>query len=183
MEKKKSLFKRHKILTGILCLFALLFISFLFSDSSSSNISPDKIITTPTKLLLPQDLEIDRIWRISNTTLSSNATGFIEGSQIKISKSENMESSSIELKAYRFDSINNSNEFYFQEKNKLDTRGISEWAIADNCFGVCKDALLSGYSEGICLRNNIVFYVYSVSSSTTYKSDGKNFMKIMLNKI
>lgn len=184
MKKQKSnWFRKHKILTGIFCLFALLFISFLFSDSSSSSISPDKLITIPTKLLLPQDSEVDRIWRISNETLFSNATGFNEGSQIRISKSENMESSSIELKVYRFDSINTSNEFYNQEKNRLDTRGKEDWYISTNCFGVFKDALLSGYSEGICLRNNIVFYVKSVSSSTSYKSDGKEFMKIMLKKI
>jgi len=51
------------------------------------------------------------------------------------------------------------------------------------CFGIKIDNTLSGYAEGFSFRNNIILYVKSTSSSYSYTSDGKKFMKIMLEKV
>ena len=181
-EKKESWIKRHKILTGILGFFAFLVVVGALSDSDvNSNYSEGELISIESHLILPQDLEIDRIWKVNDPiVISDNATGFIEGVEKKINKAYNFESTRITVKAYRFDSKDNADKFYAQEKEGIDIRGVKEWNLGTDCFGIEKDNLLSGYAKGFCVRNNIVLYIESVSSSYSYASDGKKFMKMML---
>ena len=192
-DKKKSWFRRHWFLTGILGFFLLLVIVSMFQgiiDSATGNAIKDsrsltnELIVTSANLLLPQDSEIDRIWRINDIeSITENTTGFIEGSKRSMSKAETLGGSSIITRAYRFDSINNANQFYDQEKQKIDIRGVKEWNLGSGCFGIDRESLLSGSAEGLCLRNNVVFYIRSASTSFYYVSYGKDFMKIMLKKI
>ena len=190
-EKKKSWFRRHWILTGIggFCLFFIMVGFFQgISDATKDTIkysgySKDGLIIASSNLLVPQDSEVDRIWKIGDiTSITTNATGFIEGFERKINKVESFEATHITPKAYRFDSSDNANQFYNQEKEKINVRGIAEWNLGIDCFGVEKDVVLSGYAKGFCLRDNVVFYIESTSSSYSYASDGKSFMKIMLKK-
>jgi len=133
---------------------------------------------------VPQDLEIDREWNIKEVPVDSiNFTGFIEGSEKQMSQSEFFGGSVVIARVYRFDSVDNANSFYAQEKTKIDIRGVKEWSIETNCFGIEKDNTLSGYAKGFCVRNNVVLYVKSVSSSFDYTGDGKKFMKMMLEKL
>ena len=191
-EKKKSWFRRHWILTGIggFCLFFIMVGFFQgISDATKDTIkysgySKDGLIIVSSNLLVPQDSEVDRIWKIGDiTSITTNATGFIEGAERKINKVESLEATHITPKAYRFNSANNANQFYEQEKEKINVRGIAEWNLGIDCFGVEKDVVLSGYAKGFCLRDNVVFYIESTSSSYSYTSDGKDIMKVMLKKV
>lgn len=190
-EKKKSWIRRHWIISIILGIPLLLVVLGIIvslsgnvSDSSTKNTSPDDLITTNSNLLVPQDSDVDRIWRIKViNSIKTNATGFIEGAEREMSKVESLEVSSIVTKVYRFDSVTNANQFYNQEKQRIDVRGVNEWDLGSDCFGIEKDVVLSGFAEGLCLRNNILFYIRSTSSSYDYASDGKNFMKLMLKKV
>jgi len=192
MEKKKSWFKRHWILTGIggFCLFFIMIGFFqgisegIDNEKKYSDYSQNDLIIANSNLLIPQDAEVDRIWGISNITkITTNATGFVEGSERRITKSETLGGSSIITKAYRFNSADNANQFYNQERKKIDVRGVAEWNLGSDCFGIEKDSLLSGATEGLCLRKNIVFYIRSSSTSYSYASDGKDIMKVMLKKV
>lgn len=191
-EKQKSWIKRHWILSSIMGFFLFFLIIGIFQGIGEStgdaikysSYSEDGLITASSNLLVPQDSEINRIWRIKDIeSLNAEATGFIEGTERKISKVESLEATHITTRAYRFDSINNANQFYNQEKGKINVRGVEEWNLGSDCFGIEKDVVLSGYAKGFCLRNNVVFYIESTSSSYSYASDGKSFMKIMLKKV
>src|SRR3989344_5287969 len=173
-SKKKSWFRRHWILSTILGFFLFFFIAGMFyemDNGSTGNAikdsnSQDNLIITDTKLLLPQDSEVDRIWQIKDiVSITLNATGFVEGSKRTMSKAEFLGGSSITTEIYRFDSIANAMQFYNQEKQKIDIRGVEEWGLGNGCFGIEKDSTLAGYAKGVCLRNNFVFYIKSVSSS------------------
>jgi len=193
MEEKRNWFRRHWILTSILGFFALSLVIGMFQEASNSitgnTIKDSKtlqedLITTDITLLLPQDLEIDRIWKINDIeAISTNATGFIEGAKRTMSKTEDFGGSSMIIKAYRFDSTSNAHQFYNQEKQGIDIRGVEEWNLGSDCFGIDMESFLSGAAEGFCLRKNIVFYIRSASTSYLYASDGKSFMKIMLKKV
>ncbi len=191
-EKKKTWIRKHPVLVGILGFFLFLVIIGIFQGISEStgnaikysDYSQNGLVTASSNLLVPQDSEIDRIWRISDIkSINIEATGFIEGAERKISKAESLEGSSIIARVYRFDSLDNANQFYNQEKQKLDVRGVEEWNLGSSCFGIKKDSFLSGSAEGLCLRNNIVLYIRSASTSYSYASYGKDFMKMMLKKI
>ncbi len=191
-DKKKSWFRRHKILTGIGGFFALLIVIGIFQGigdgvenaAKYSDYSQNGLIVASSNVLLPQDSEIDRIWEINDIkSTNTNATGFIDGAERKISKVEDLSGSSIIMKSYRFDSGTNANQFYNQEKQKIDVRGVEEWNLGSDCFGIEISSFLSGSVEGLCLRNNVIFYIESASTSYEYASDGKEFMKIMLNKV
>ena len=187
--EERSWIKKHKIFSGIMAFFLLLIgMSLLASvvdpDSTNNNLEEGKLISADSASLLPQDAEIDRIWRINNiTSIITNATGFIEGTERQINKAENLESTRVTARAYRFDSEENAYNFYDQRKGEIDVRGIEEWNLGNSCFGVKKDVVLSGYSKGFCVRNNIVLYMESVSSSYSYTNDGKFFMNIMIKKV
>jgi hypothetical protein len=193
MAEKRNWFRRHWAISTILGIFLLFLVVGMLQEASNSitgkvikesSSLQNALITTDASLLLPQNSEIDRIWRINEiTAIATNATGFIEGAERKISKTESLSGSSIIMKVYRFDSADNANQFYEQEKGKIDIRGVQEWNLDNGCFGIEKESFLSGAVEGLCLRENIVFYTRSSSTSYDYASDGKSFMKIMLKKI
>ena len=191
-EKKKSWFRRHPVLTGILGFFAFIIVIGIFQgisdgitgDAIKDSNSQNGLIIANSNTLVPQDSEIDRIWRINDIeSINVDSTGFIEGAERKISKAESLEGSSVITKAYRFDNPVNAEQFYSQEKQEIDIRGVNEWNLGSNCFGIEIDSFLSGSAEGLCLRNNVVFYIRSASTSYNYASDGKSFMKIMLDKV
>jgi len=189
---KKNWFKRHKILSSILGFFLLLILIGMLNgvndavenDMKYSGYSRNGLVTVNSNLLVPQDSEIDRIWKINDITfITINETGFIEGAERKINKVKSLESSHVIARAYRFNSVEKANQFYTQEKEKINIRGVEEWGLGSNCFGIEKDVVLSGYAKCFCLRNNIVFYIESVSNSYNYASDGKEFMNIMIKKV
>jgi hypothetical protein len=191
-NKNKSWLRKHWILSGILGFFLLFFVIGIFQGINESTYNAKKysdyskngLIVASSNLLLPQDSEIDRIWKINDITFTTiNETGFIEGVERKINKVESLESSHVTARAYRFNSVEEANQFYTQEKEKINIRGVEEWGLGSNCFGIEKDVVLSGYAKGFCLRNNIVFYIESVSNSYNYASDGKEFMNIMIKKV
>ena len=191
-DKKKNWFRRHWIISSILGFFLLLIGIGMFQGvgegvenaAKYSDYSQNGLIVANSNLLLPQDSEIDRIWEINDiTSLTTGTSGFVEGSERKISKAEDLSGSSIIMKSYRFDSGTNANQFYNQEKQKIDVRGVEEWSLGSGCFGIEISSFLSGSVEGLCLRNNVVFYVESASTSYEYASDGKEFMGIMLKKV
>ncbi|MDO8623245.1 MAG: hypothetical protein Q7R52_03280 [archaeon] len=190
-EKKKSWFRRHWILSGILGFFALLLVIGIFQGMGKatgdaikySDYSQNGLITANSNLLVPQDSETDRIWKISAIeSIDANTTGFIEGAERIISKAEDLGGTSVRTTAYRFDSAANAMRFYNQEKQKIDIRGVKEWNLGSNCFGINRESSLAGSAEGVCLRNNVVFYVRS-SSVYSYTNYGKDFMNIMLKRI
>ena len=187
-EKKKNWFRRHWIISIILGFFLFSIVIGAIQDIGNtakySDYSQNGLVVVNSDLLLPQDSEIDRIWKVGDIkSLSSNSTGFVEGAEREISKFENFESSSVTADVYRFDSLANAQAFYNQEKQGIDVRGVEEWSLGNSCFGIKKDVILSGYAKGFCLRNNVVFYIESVSHSTSYTKDGKDFMNIMLKKV
>jgi hypothetical protein len=189
-EKKKSWFRRHKILTGILGFFGFIMIigilqnAIEYAEIGYSNYNEDGSTSINSTLLVPQDEEVDRIWKIGNiTSITINASGFIDGSQRSISQSESFGGTSILTKAYLFDSIENANLFYNQQKEEINIRGVEEWSIGTDCFGIEQESFLSGAVTGLCWRSNIVFYVRSSSTSYDYASNGKEFIKIMLKKV
>ncbi len=186
-EKKKSWFRRHWIISTILGILLLLIIFGMIgslSENTSDYKAPNELITVSTNSLIPQDSEIDREWIIDPIeSISSDSTGFIEGFKRKISKVESFTGTTIVASVYRFDSVANANVFYQQEKQKIDIRGVKEWNLGNNCFGIDQEVLLAGSANGLCLRNNIVFYVESASNSFMYASDGKDVMVSMLKKI
>ena len=181
---KKSWFRRHWILTGILGFFIFLTILGMLSDSDiNSDYSDGELISIESHSIVPQDSEVDREWRIMDLVIDSNFTGFLDGSEKQMSKSETFGGSVVVARVYRFSSINNSNKFYEQEKTKIDIRGVEEWSLGIGCFGIERDNTLSGYAEGFCVRNNVVLYVESTSSSCSYTGDGKKFMNMMLKRV
>ncbi|GEM_PF-5584531 len=185
-DKKKSWFRRHWILTGILGFMALSFIIGTFQgikdEIKYADYSDNGLVIINSSLLIPQDSEIDRVWRVNDmVSITTNATGFIEGTERQIGKTEDFGGSSVIVKAYRFDSNINSNQFYDEEKQGIDIRGVKDWDLGEDCLGIQIDSILSGYAEGFCLRSNVVFYVRS--SSTSYSNEGKSFMKMMTKKV
>ena len=187
MKKKKNWFRKHWILTGFGVIILLIILFAMIggdSNSSFSTTNANELITINANSLIPQDSEIDREWMINPIqTTSVSSMGFVEGAERKISKAQDLSATTINLKAYRFDSIENANKFYEQEKEKINIRGVKEWNLGSGCFGIDKGVGLAGSAEGLCLRNNIVFYVKSSSSSFLYASDGKDFMNKMLKKV
>ncbi|MFA5070915.1 MAG: hypothetical protein WC511_00920 [Candidatus Pacearchaeota archaeon] len=182
-EKKKSWFKKHKILSG-LGIFVLLIIIISAANSRGDSTNSENTLSINSKDLLPQESEIDREWIFDpSTSITSTENGFVEGTELQVSKAESFSGSAITMRAYKFDNSENANNFYTQSTEKIDIRGVSDWDLGNNCFGIDQEAGLAGSAEGYCLRNNIVFYVESISSSFLYASDGKDFMKIMLEKI
>lgn len=187
-DKKKSWFRRHWILTIILGFILLVLAMSIFQNIGNktkyTDYSEDGLIVASSSIIVPQDSEINREWRISNiTSVAANPTGLIEDAERQMSKTELLERSAIITRAYRFDSIDNAQLFYSQEKTKIDIRGVKDWSLGVDCFGIKTDVGLSGYAEGLCLRNNVVLYVKSSSGSYSYTSDGKDFMNLMLKKV
>ena len=188
-EKKKNWFRRHWILSGIFLLFVIIGMFQEISNGAEdivkySGYSQNGLIVVSPNLLLPQDSEVDRIWRISDIkSINESAMGLSEGSTRTMSKAEDFGGSVVITTAYRFDSTANANQFYNQEKQKIDIRGVKEWNLGSDCFGVDRESIISGATEGLCLRKNVVFYTKSASSSWSYASDGKDFMSIMLSKV
>lgn len=181
-EKKKSWFKKHKILSG-LGIFVLLII-IISAANGSNSANPEETLSINSKDLLPQESEINREWVLgSYNSVSSSENGFVEGTELKISKVESFSGSTIIMRTYKFDSSENANNFYSQSTDRINIRGVDDWDLGNNCFGIDQETGLTGSAEGYCLRNNIVFYIKSGSSSFMYASDGKDFMGIMLKKI
>ena len=180
--------KKHKIFSGIMAFFLLLIgmslLANITNSDSTNNLEKGELIDIDSTNFFPQDAEIDREWRLKDIeALTIDSNGFIEGDELQVSKTESFSGTTVIMKVLRFDSIDNANSFYAQEKTKIDIRGVEEWGIGTDCFGIEKDITLSGYAEGFCVRNNIVLYVKSASGSYSYASDGKKFMKIMLGKL
>lgn len=187
-EKQKSWFRRHPILTILIVLFVgiplLIGIIGGFMGGISEGEKTSEPIMKSSVSLLPQDSDIDREWLIDPIeSISSDSEGFVDGAGRKIKKAETFSGSTVELKVYRFDSLDNANSYYTQEKQKIDIRGVKEWNLGNDCFGIDRDVSLAGTAEGFCLRNNFVFYTKSVSTSYLHASDGKEFMKTMLNNL
>ena len=185
-DKKKSWFRRHWIVTGILGLIALSLIMSIFdgigNEIKYADYSDNGLVIVNSSLLIPQDSEINRIWRVNDmVSIATDAIGFIEGTERQMSKTEDFGGSSVIVKAYRFDSNINANQFYSKEKQGIDIRGVNEWDLGEDCFGIQRDTILSDYAEGFCLRSNVVLYVRS--SSTSYSNEGKSFMNMMTKKV
>jgi len=181
-EKKKSWFRKHWFLTGFGGLILLIIIIAAFSGDTSYN--SNELILTDSKNLLPQENEIDREWILgSYDPLNSTDNGFIEGTMLKIIKKEAFSATVITMKVYRFGSFESASSFYNKEIQTIDIRGVKEWNLGTNCFGIDKEALLGGNAKAYCLKENVVMHVESASNSFLYAIDGKDFMKIMLKKI
>jgi hypothetical protein len=155
--------------------------------SRELNVNPNQskeVLSINSTSLIPQNSEIDREWTITSIKpININSTGFVEGAEREITKTRSFEKTVIDLKVYRFDTIENANKFYGQEKEKIDIRGVEEWNLGSGCFGIEQEIGLAGRVKGLCLRKNIVFYVKATSSSFLHIDEGESFMNIMLNKI
>jgi len=187
--EEKPWIKKHKIFSGIMAFFLLfigmsLLTNIIDPDSTNNNLEKGKLISVDSVSLLPQDAEIDREWRLKDVeALTINSNGFVEGSELQISKTESFSGTTVIMKVFRFDSIESAQSYYNQEIESIDIRGVGELKLGDNCFGIESDMGLSGSAQGYCLRNNIVIYLKSASSSFMYVSDLKDFQKIILKKI
>ena len=192
MKENKSWIKQHKILSGIIGFF-ILFISMgllgsIVGDETNINnrqsSDASNLITANSKSFLPQENEIDRIWILGDyEELKVNNSGFIEGTGFKITKREDFSVVQITMEIYRFESIKDAGLYYDQETFEIDVRGVEELNLGNNCFGIDRDTGFSGYAEGYCLKNNIVVYIKSSSSSFMYVSSLKEFKRIILNKL
>lgn len=183
-KKQKNWFRRHWIITSILAIVLLSIIVNVSGDKKVSHANENLLSTLSASNILPQDSEIDRQWLIDPIEpISSNLTGLDEASQRNVRKSEDFSGTSITMKTFVFDSLENSESYFDQEKTRLDVRGVDEWNLGNDCFGIDRSAGLSGKAEGVCIKKNVVVYVSSASSSFFYTSDGKDFMNLMLNKI
>jgi len=187
--EERSWIKKHKIFSGIMAFFLLLIGMSLLanvvdSDSVNNNLEEGKLISVDSASLLPQDVEIDREWRLKDIEdLIIDSNGFVEGSELQISKTESFSGTTVIMKVFRFDSVENAQNYYNQEVESINIRGVKELKLSDNCFGIENDIGLSGSAQGYCLRNNIVIYIKSAGSSFMYASDLKDFQKIILKKI
>lgn len=191
-NKNKSWFKQHKILSGIIAFLLLLLGMGLLGSAvdevpnTENNKSPEinNIIVTNSKSFLPQESEIDRIWTLgSHEELEINDSGFIEGTKFEITKTEDFSVTRVTMNIYRFESTTSAHLYYNQEIARIDIRGVEELNLGNGCFGIDREVGFSGYAEGYCLRNNIVIYLKSSSSSFFYVSDLKNYFNIILNKL
>ena len=144
----------------------------------------DNIIILNSKSFLPQENEIDRMWILgSYNELKINDSEFIEGTEFEITKREDFSVTRVTMEIYRFNSTIGAQSYYNQETARIDIRGVEELNLKSDCFGIDREVGFSGYAEGYCLRNNLVIYLKSSSSSFFYVSDFKDYLKIILNKL
>lgn len=197
MDKKKKMSLGKKIGIGIGIVFLLIIILGIIgsvvqqSDSTGISESSEQQLSTEKSALelLPKRADLSTEWQLSSNGTNEiiNATGFDSGSLLSLRKRSGSDVTSVTTHIYKFDSIENANNYYQSiVGSQKEEGGYSEdstFGIGANCYAGHQESLYSERAFVYCTKNNIVLYIRGTTSGFYAIDAAKEVAKVIASKI
>jgi len=123
--KERKLGRKSKAIVVTICIFLLFIIAgSLLGPSNNNNHSSEIVIQKSVDELLPTREDLPTEWRIGDRIrLTSNATGFIEGAELTITKIEGFGAAGVTIKIYKFNTTKEAEKYFIDLVTNLKAKG------------------------------------------------------------
>jgi|GEM_PF-2072999 len=188
VNERRLGYKSKAIIVTISIFLLLIIAGSLLSPSNNNNHSSEIIIQKSADELLPTREDLPTEWKIGDRIrLTSNATGFIEGAELTITKIEMFGAAAVTIKIYRFNTTMEAEKYFIDLVTNLKAKGgykeIST-NLRGKVYGTFFEALNVQISKIYFTKYNI--YCEISASGTNYydtKDDAMRLANLVLQKI